>query len=88
MGLFGQWTSSDETLQLESGDTLVAYTDGLTDVVNLQGEDYGHGRLEEIIDRAPVGAQEALAHILKDLGIFAGAVPQPDDITLLILTCD
>ncbi len=88
MGLFEQWASNDETLHLESGDTLVAYTDGLTDVVNRQGEDYGHGRLAEIIDRAPPGAQEALAHILKNLEIFAGAVPQPDDITLLILTCD
>jgi len=27
-----------------------------------------------------------LAHILKDLMAFAGAVPQPDDITLLVLT--
>ncbi len=88
MGLFGQFTLSDETLNLESGDTLVAYTDGLTDTVNHQDEDYGHTRLADIINSAPAGAQDILTHILKDLEAFAGPVPQPDDITLLILTTD
>jgi serine phosphatase RsbU (regulator of sigma subunit) len=86
MGLFEQLTLTDETLNLESGDTLVAYTDGLTDTVNHQDEDYGHTRLADAINSAPAAARDILAHILKDLEAFAGPVPQPDDITLLILT--
>ncbi|PYV85282.1 MAG: hypothetical protein DMG05_23015 [Acidobacteria bacterium] len=88
MGLFEPLTLTDETLNLESRDTLVAYTDGLTDTVNHQDEDYGHTRLADTIHSAPAAARDILAHILKDLEAFAGPVPQPDDITLLILTSD
>ena len=88
MGIFEQLTLTDETLNLESGDTLVAYTDGLTDTVNHQDEEYGHPRLADTINNAPEAGRDILAHILKDLEAFAGPVPQPDDITLLILTSD
>jgi serine phosphatase RsbU (regulator of sigma subunit) len=88
LGLFEQLTLSDETVDLRSGDALVGYTDGLTDAVNRQDEDYGHVRLADIVASAPSAAQDILTHILKDLEAFAGPVPQPDDITLLILTSD
>ncbi len=88
MGLFEQLTLNDETLNLESRDTLVAYTDGLTDTVDRLDEGYGHTRLADTINSAPAAARDILAHILKDLETFAGPVPQPDDITLLILTSD
>jgi sigma-B regulation protein RsbU (phosphoserine phosphatase) len=88
LGLFGELTLTDETLSLESGDTLVAHTDGLTDAVNHRDENYGHRRLAETISRVPAAAQDALAHILRDLEAFAGPICQPDDITLLILTRD
>ncbi len=88
IGVFEDLRFSDETLKLESGDTLVAHTDGLTDTVNHQDEAYGCTRLADAIHLAPGAAQDMLAHILKDLMAFAGAVPQPDDITLLILTTD
>jgi serine phosphatase RsbU (regulator of sigma subunit) len=89
LGLFEQLSLSDETLKLESGDTLVAYTDGLTDTVNRQDEHYGDSRLADTIASSPpAAAQEVLAHLLKDMEAFAGAVPQPDDITVLVLGCD
>ncbi len=88
MGLFEELTLSDATLSLESGDTVVAYTDGLTDTVNHQDETYGHTRLAATINNGPAAAQGILAHILKDLEAFAGPVPQLDDITLVILTTD
>ena len=88
MGVFEEVSFSDETLKLESGDTLVAHTDGLTDTVNHQDEAYGCTRLADTIHSAPAGAPDILAHILRDLTAFAGLVPQPDDITLLVLTTD
>jgi phosphoserine phosphatase RsbU/P len=88
LGLFEQLTLTDETLKLQSGDTLVAYTDGLTDTVNHQDEDYGHTRLANTIDSAPAAAQDVIAHVLRDLEAFAGPLPQPDDITLLVLTSE
>jgi serine phosphatase RsbU (regulator of sigma subunit) len=88
MGVFEEVSFSDETLKLESGDMLVAHTDGLTDIVNQQDAAYGHTRLADTIHSAPAGAQDMLAHIFRDLMAFAGPVPQPDDITLLVLTAD
>ncbi len=86
--LFEELTLTDETLSLESGDALVAYTDGLTDTVNDRDEPYGDSRLAGTINNAPAAAQDILTHILKDLEAFAGPVPRPDDVTLLILTAD
>jgi serine phosphatase RsbU (regulator of sigma subunit) len=88
MGLFEELTLTDGTLNLGSGDTLVAYTDGLTDTVNNQDDAWGHTRLADAVISAPAAAQDILTHILKDLAAFAGPVPQPDDITLLILNAD
>jgi serine phosphatase RsbU (regulator of sigma subunit) len=88
MGVFEGPSFSDESLNLESGDALVAHTDGLTDTVNHQDEAWGHRRLADAVNSAPAAAQDILTHILKDLAAFAGPVPQPDDITLLILTTD
>jgi sigma-B regulation protein RsbU (phosphoserine phosphatase) len=85
MGLFDQLSVADETLNLESGDTLVAFTDGVTDAVNQQDEDYGATRLATTINAAPDDAREMLAHILDDLATFTGEAPQQDDITLLVL---
>lgn len=88
MGQFEQLSLSDETLNLESGDTLVAYTDGVTDMVNNRDEHYGHNRLAHSISGAPACAEDMLTHILRDLEVFAGPAPQPDDLTLLILASD
>jgi serine phosphatase RsbU (regulator of sigma subunit) len=88
MGQFEHLSLSDETLNLGTGDTLVVYTDGLTDTVNNQDEDYGHDRLVDAMKCAPACAQDMLTHILKNLKAFAGPAPQPDDLTLLILTSD
>jgi serine phosphatase RsbU (regulator of sigma subunit) len=88
LGLFEQLPLTDDTLHVDSGDTLVAYTDGLTDTVNHRDEDYGETRLADTITSAPAAARDILTHILRDLEAFAGPVPQPDDITLLVLTSD
>lgn len=85
MGLFDQLSVTDESLRLERGDALVAYTDGVTDAVNQRDEDYGATRLATTISEAPAAAREMFAHILDDLATFTGKSPQQDDITLLIL---
>ena len=88
LGQFEQLSLSDQTLNLESSDTVVAFTDGLTDILNDQGEDYGYKRLADTMNNAPASARDILTHILKDLDAFPGSAPQPDDVTLLIFTAD
>lgn len=70
---------------LESGDTLVLYTDGVTEARNEQGEEFGEDRLLEALQAAPAGgAQLVVDHVLEAVKRFAAGAPQHDDITLIV----
>ena len=75
-----------DEIDLESGDVLVYYTDGLTEAEDESGNAYGEARLQELV--AQVGAQSASAvrnYILLDVEYFCGTVPLFDDLTLVVV---
>ena len=74
-------------VDLQSGDALVLYTDGIPDAQNEDGEFFEQGTLLEIV-RAHVGdtANEIQAGILNQVQNFIGTAAQFDDITLMVLT--
>ena len=53
LGLFPHATYEEETLQLEDGDTLVVFSDGVTEALNEAGDEFGEERLLPCIERAP-----------------------------------
>jgi sigma-B regulation protein RsbU (phosphoserine phosphatase) len=68
--------------RLEPGDTLLMYTDGVTDAANREGLDYGLGRLQSVVAQQRGSDPEALLDaVLLDVGRFAHGVQQFDDIT-------
>ena len=73
-------------LALAPGDTLVLFSDGVTDAQNLAEEEFGEARVIECL-RASAGRppSEVIATIMAAIDDFAGAAPQFDDITLLIV---
>lgn len=74
------------SVALEPGDTLVLYTDGITEAANTADELYGHERLEAVAARhAEAPLEELQAAILADVEEFSRGTYQADDITLLIL---
>jgi phosphoserine phosphatase RsbU/P len=84
LGLFKDWKCGIEEISLRPGDTLLAYTDGVTEASNSTGEEFGEARLEEIFRshrHKPVNT--LLACILEDVQKFSGA-SQADDLTLFI----
>jgi len=84
LGLFENWKCDVEKVSLRPGDTLVVYTDGITEALNPAEEEFGEGRLVEILRshrQAPV--KELLALILAAVQEFGGA-SQADDLTLVI----
>ncbi len=85
LGAFSQQTWSERTLTLEPGDTLIAYTDGLTDAENSRREDYGTERLAAAVAAAPAEADSVAQYILCDLDSFTQGIPVADDLTLLVL---
>ena len=74
------------TLQLEPGDKLFQYTDGVTEAINANNELYGMERLEAVlnanVDAPPV---RLLSVVKADIDAFVGDAPQFDDITMLCL---
>jgi len=86
LGVLEVLTLSDASLILAPGDSLVIYTDGVTDALNPQGEEYGTTRLTEAILDAPQSdARRLLDHLTSDLAAFTQDVPPFDDITFFIL---
>jgi len=81
------WES--KILQIDNGDTLLFYTDGITDAQNLKDEFFGEQRLEGCLhDSVGLTAQKVKENILATVGEFVGNAPQADDITLLVLVRD
>jgi sigma-B regulation protein RsbU (phosphoserine phosphatase) len=75
------------SVEIEPGDVLVMYTDGIPDAVDEDGDFYGDKRLVEICRRSlSMSPQEIQAAILSDIQDHVGEADQFDDITLLILS--
>lgn len=73
-------------LQLDPGDLIVYYTDGLTEAENPVGEPYGEDRLSEAVKRvANQTAIEIRDYILNDVDVFCDGNPPFDDITMLVV---
>ena len=71
---------------LSVSDTVVMYTDGVTEAMNIQGELFGSERLEAVIKQTSnASSEELVEHIIKSVREFTAGAPQSDDITLLIL---
>ena len=72
--------------QLAPGDTVVLYTDGVTEAINSEEEQLGLHRLLEAFEKNPPRDAEDAGHRVIDLvNEFAGDVPQFDDTTCLVL---
>jgi serine phosphatase RsbU (regulator of sigma subunit) len=88
LGLFGEVSLTDATINLAPGDALVAYTDGLTEAFNADGEMFSGERLTHIVGAHPItSAQGLLDAIMTQVTTFVGGAPQSDDITLLVVRC-
>jgi sigma-B regulation protein RsbU (phosphoserine phosphatase) len=73
-------------VQLQPGDLLIIFTDGLVEAINDSEEEYRETRLLASIESAPKEGSEAiLKRIMAGVNAFAGAARQHDDITCLVL---
>jgi len=73
-------------IQLDPGDILVFYTDGLTESENVRGEPYGEDRLVEAVRAAAaLPAAGVMDAITRSVTAFMGAAPPFDDTTLVVL---
>jgi sigma-B regulation protein RsbU (phosphoserine phosphatase) len=84
-GVFNRFTG-DFSLALERDDCLVLYTDGVTEALNNQGDEFGMANVIKAIQAsASEGAAGIITKLTDDLRAFVGAIPQHDDITLIVI---
>jgi phosphoserine phosphatase RsbU/P len=73
-------------VQLQPGDLLFIFTDGVAEAVNETGQEYSEARLVSLLQTAPPEtATETLKRVMTDVSEFVALARQHDDITCLIL---
>ncbi len=88
LGLFAGMDYEEEELTLSPGDTLLLFSDGLSEAENRKVEEFGEDRLVETMRRECHREPDALLEfLLTKVRDFAGSHPQSDDITALIVRC-
>ena len=81
----------DKSISLEPGDSLLLYTDGITEARNLKGDFFAGNGLEPLIRLVDhyghLSAKDLLEAVLWEIRSFIGDAEQSDDITLVTLKC-
>ncbi len=86
IGLFPGLPYTEENFQLEAGDTLALFSDGIPEALNLDEEEFGEEKFLEFVRRVKdEPAQTIVSEAFHEIDAFAGAAPQYDDITLLVI---
>lgn len=86
MGLFCDGRYDVREIRMEAGDTLVLYSDGVTEAQDASGAAFEEeGLIGSLRARAGLDAGAAIDGVLEDVARFRGGEPQHDDITLLVV---
>ncbi len=93
LGMFDQVTYRPDAIDLDAGDVVILYSDGITDARNADGELFGVERLKAIVrslhdEREVIGGADATwvhGEILQRVGRFLEHSAPHDDVTLLVV---
>ena len=86
MGAVGGIEYKELSIDLEPGDALFMYTDGVTEAMNLEEQFYSDQRLiNEITKRASEPSEYTVKGIKSDIKSFVGKASQYDDIAMLMI---
>jgi sigma-B regulation protein RsbU (phosphoserine phosphatase) len=84
LGMFGEYPYREAAVQMQAGDLLLMFTDGVTDLENSQGESFDTQRLKEwAATQAGRTAVELQQNLMRTTAEFSGNTHQTDDLTVL-----
>jgi len=86
LGMFSDAEFSVNKVQLEKGDSLVLFSDGVTETLNGESTEFGSARLLSALDCIEKGGpQELIDKCLEQVTEFRGAAGRNDDLTMLAI---
>src|SRR6266436_4241083 len=78
--------TTDVAVPLERNDCILLYTDGITEALDNEGNEFGLERtIGSVQSSAKEGAQAIVTRLIDDLRNFVGSTPQNDDITMIAI---
>ncbi len=84
LGVFVPLDSEIREVDLTPGDTLVVFSDGATEAISDEGEEFGDARVvEAVLANRELAPNELLTKLVRTVQVFSGR-EQEDDLTLLV----
>lgn len=87
LGLFRDWDGHTGVCQMQAGDLLALYTDGVTEACNAEGEEFGQDRLIAALQQHAQESAQATVKAVLDAVLEHCPGEQTDDITLIVARC-
>jgi sigma-B regulation protein RsbU (phosphoserine phosphatase) len=84
LGILPEISYEETVQQLQSGDQIIFYTDGVTEAHNAQGQQFGTGRLDRVLENCALQAKALLDTLIQSVEAFAGDQPAEDDRTMIV----
>jgi sigma-B regulation protein RsbU (phosphoserine phosphatase) len=85
VGMFPEFPYEQNVIQLQAGDLLTAYTDGITESENVRGEQFGEARLTDLLLRHRDRPLDEIMGVITDsVRNWAGDIDNQDDTTFIL----
>jgi sigma-B regulation protein RsbU (phosphoserine phosphatase) len=86
IGLFPGMEYEEAAVHLKPGDVLLICTDGVTEAMSVDGEEFGEPRLQSLMrELAPLPVQQISSRLVDALRTWTTGAPQHDDLTFVLL---
>jgi sigma-B regulation protein RsbU (phosphoserine phosphatase) len=86
LGIEAEWSYGQESVEIDPGDLIVLYSDGITEARDLEGEEFGEERiLSAVRSHCSGGTEEMLESLYGSVKAHVAEAPQLDDMTLILL---
>jgi sigma-B regulation protein RsbU (phosphoserine phosphatase) len=86
LGLYPNRTYEESKIKLKPGDTIVLYSDGVTEQQGINNQYFGIDRLYHVLNKSAfMKPEEIINEVYENLDLFKGEMKQTDDITLMVM---
>ena len=84
-GVIPDFEFLEDHLEMNPGDTIFLYTDGLSEAENIDSQEYGEERVLQVAERTVSKPQTLIEVMTEQVQLFVGEAEQSDDLTMLAI---